>query len=306
MPRFIIFGSVAWDRPVWLDRPLEQGGRILGLVSQDSNSELPGGRLGGGGANAAACLANAGHDVAVWSTLRDDPQGQQIRKHLSALGVNCAFLHPTEWIGGETLVLIEPNGERTILFQHSDPDLDLSLRRLLKRQDAKVDLAAVQSFNPDGIYIRSMYPGFESLGELEETCVVSHWPQLTGEGVLPADVLIGSKEDLIADSSLEGVFERGREACGRRLKWVIVTEGKTGGEIISATGRTVFSSPAIQQVDATGAGDAFAAGVLEALVAGGDIFEAARHGAIWGSRTASLKGSAEQRPPQTYPSWGRA
>ena len=235
--------------------------------------------------------------------MRDDPRGQHMREQLITLGIDCSFLHPTEWMGGETLVLIEPTGERTIVFQHSDPDLDLSLRRQLKRQDAEVDIAAIQPFHPDGIYLRSVYPGFESLGELKEACIVSHWPQSVGEEVLPADVLIGSKEDLIATNFLDDVFEKGREACGDRLKWVIVTQGKAGGEIVSATKRTAFSSPAVQQVDATGAGDAFAAGVLEALVAGGDIVEAARHGAVWGSRTASLEGSAEKRAAQTYPAW---
>ena len=99
------------------------------------------------------------------------------------------------------------------------------------------------------------------------------------------------------------MFEQGRKACGERLKWVIVTEGKLGGEIVGPDKRIRYSSPSVEQVDATGAGDAFAAGLLEALVAGGDIVEAVQHGAVWGGRTASLKGCAELRPPLTYQPW---
>lgn len=305
MARFLVFGSVAWDRPIWLDRPLSSGGRLLGLMSSESGSRLAAGRLGGGGANSAACLKNAGNDVAIWCAVRTDAVGKLITDALDDLGIDTSFLKPAPSIIGETLVFIEPGGERTILFQHAEPDLDRTMRRMRKQESAPVSMDKILEYAPSGIYLRSVFSGIEDLRALPELTCVAHWPQ-HGESQIPANILIGSKADLGDYVSPADAFAQGQKACGKRLKWLILTSGKEGGEIHSETGCVRFKSASVTQVDATGAGDAFAAGVLEAVTLGADIVEAAEHGARWGAATASLKGCAESRPPNTYRSWANA
>lgn len=303
MARFLVFGSVGWDRPIWLNQPLSRGARLLGFSGSDQTSNLPKGRLGGAAPNAAACLVNAGHQVSVWSALRNDEVGQSIRSRLIDLGIDVSFLHAMDPVGGETMILIEPDGERTILFQHGDPNLDRTLRRVLKQQTAKIDLSKIQRFKPDGIILRSLFHGFEQLAQMHRVSTVAHWPQGAQTSTIPADVLIGSRDDLVTAQLLDHPFSHAANACGDRLKGLIITNGKSGGEVISEHRRIAFSSPSVEQIDATGAGDAFAAGVLEALTAGADLVEAAQHGAVWGSTSAGLIGSAELRAEETFRPW---
>ncbi len=305
MSRFLVFGSIGWDRPIWLDQPLSSGARLLGFSGSDHTSNLPEGRLGGAASNGAACLVNAGHQVAVWSALRTDEVGQDIKNRLIDLGIDVSFLHAMEPVGGETMILIEPDGERTILFQHGDPNLDRTLRRVLKQQTARIDLSKIQSFNPDGMILRSLFHGFEQLAHLHQVSTVAHWPQGAQTSIIPADVLIGSRDDLVTAQLLDHPFAHAAKACGGRLKGLIITNGKSGGEVITEQRRIAFVSPSVKQVDATGAGDAFAAGVLDALIAGADLVEAAQHGATWGSTSAGLIGSAEPRAEDTFRSWHR-
>lgn len=299
----MVFGSVGWDRPIWLDQPLKSGARLLGLIDSEDAFHLPQGRLGGAASNASACLINAGHHVAVWSAVRDDETGAHVRAALLDLGVDTSNLSVTETIPGQTMILIEPNGERTIFFQHADPDLNRTIRHAMKRQAAKIDIAKVSAFRPEGILLRALFSNYADLSALSDVISVGHWPQSSNVAEMPADVLIGSRDDLKAYGLLEDAFQHAKKACGNRLKWIIVTDGKSGGEIFGEAKRFAYSSPVIHQIDATGAGDSFAAGVLEALVKGADIVEAAHHGASWGAKTASLRGSAEIRPTGTYTSW---
>lgn len=303
MARFLIFGSVAWDRPIWLDRSLVSGGRIQGLIGSEGATDIAAGRLGGAGANASACLKNAGHDVAVWSALRKDAVGQKIRRQLEIIGIETVFLMPAPPALGETFVLIEPSGERTIVFQHTHVDLDRQMRRALKQNSAPVSLSDVEAFAPDGIHLRSLFTGSAALCGLHDVVSVAHWPQSVTENSIAADILIGSKDDLPSSQSPDETFRDGQKACGGRLKWMILTAGERGGTIYSEDQEIEFSSVEVSQIDATGAGDAFAAGVLEAYTAGADIVEAARHGAQWGAATAGLRGCAELRPSGTYAPW---
>ncbi|MEL6377281.1 MAG: carbohydrate kinase family protein [Pseudomonadota bacterium] len=305
MARFMIFGSVGWDRPIWLDRKLDVGGRILGFREQSATDTQISGRLGGGAANAAACLANAGHDAAVWSITSPDQIGDQIEASLATLGVNCDYLKRHKLVAGTTWILIAPDGERTILFEHSDPNLNRTLRRLQKQQLGKIEIKKVEAYGPNGVYLRSAFDGFADLNKLSESIIVSHWPQLIDQRPLPADILIGSKDDLITAGLYRDAFDVARKACAPRFKWLIVTDGKRGGEIYSRDNKWSYASPYVEQLDATGAGDSFAAGVLEAMTAGADIVEAASHGAVWGAKSASLPGSAEPRPEKTYLNWAR-
>ncbi|MEO1189425.1 MAG: PfkB family carbohydrate kinase, partial [Pseudomonadota bacterium] len=176
---------------------------------------------------------------------------------------------------------------------------------MLKQKTAKIDLSRVQSFNPDGMILRSLFHGFEQLAHMQQVSTVAHWPQGVQSSIIPADVLIGSRDDLVIAKLLDDPFAHATKACGGRLKGLIITNGKSGGEVITEQRRIAFASPSVEQIDATGAGDAFAAGVLEALTAGADLVEAAQHGAAWGSTSAGLIGSAEPRAKDTFRSWHR-
>ena len=84
----------------------------------------------------------------------------------------------------------------------------------------------------------------------------------------------------------------GRAQVGERLTAFVVTHGS--GPMLAygdAGCLQVLPKPALA-VDTTGAGDVFAAGVLDALAAGAELEAALTHAAGWGAIAVGLASSA--------------
>ncbi len=111
MPTLLIIGALALDRPIRLDGPLRAGGR---LRARSLDGALAG-RLGGGAANAGCALLAAGHAVRVASVLADDADGARTRALAQAAGLDLTLVRSRSGATPQTLVLIEPTGERTII-----------------------------------------------------------------------------------------------------------------------------------------------------------------------------------------------
>jgi sugar/nucleoside kinase (ribokinase family) len=69
-------------------------------------------------------------------------------------------------------------------------------------------------------------------------------------------VVVGS-ETQYDDVASAGVFETVRSVSGEQLEWVVVTRGREGADAYAASGDVHVDAVATDQVDATGAGDAF-------------------------------------------------
>ena len=86
-------------------------------------------------------------------------------------------------------------------------------------------------------------------------------------------------------------YAHARARFGDLLRWVVVTNGRAGAtaygpdEVI-----TVPALPALQ-VDAAGAGDAFAAGLLHGLLLSQPISDAMALGARWGAAAVETRQS---------------
>ena len=107
MGTVIVVGHVNHDRVWSLASPLASGARIT-----YSDRTV---RLGGGGFHTGAQLAKLGNEVRLVSNLMDDGHGQAALATLKAIGFD---LRHVTMLAGETLfteILLEPNGERTIL-----------------------------------------------------------------------------------------------------------------------------------------------------------------------------------------------
>jgi site-specific DNA-methyltransferase (adenine-specific) len=270
---FLVIGAVALDRPVRLDRPLAPGGRLQGRSLDGALA----GRLGGGGANAGVALARAGHRVALAGFVADDAEGQAALAAAQAAGLDVTRVGRRAGDSRTTLILIDPLGERVVLGLDAPsvppPQLDPP--------------GAGESF--DGLYVRAAFPGADAWTRACRGPVIAHWP--AGNFAGPCDVLVASADDCAA-ADLADPFAAARAQVGDRLKWMVVTHG--AGEVAAHDGaRSVrVTPPAARVVDSTGAGDAFAAGLLEALAAGAGIEDALRHACAWGAVAVGLDSSA--------------
>ena len=261
MARIVVVGSVSIDEIVTLRQPLRAGAHLDGREQ--------GRRVGGGAANTAIPLAFAGHGVTVVSAVGTDREGSTILARLSEAGVDTTQVMRRAGPSTRSLVVVEPDGERTIVNLHRCRE-EGPPRRL-------------RTLPADVIYVRSRDLHLASIlaGRLDSALVVAHVPP-SGPGVRPAHVLVASAADLSDDERL-AAWETGRRAAGNALGWIVVTRGAGGAEAHSADRRFHVPARETSPADSTGAGDVFAAGLLHALASGSPMETALAIAVAWGT-----------------------
>ena len=98
--------------------------------------------------------------------------------------------------------------------------------------------------------------------------------------------MVGS-ETQYHDVTSAGFFEAIRSVSGERLEWVVVTRGREGADAYTASGQVHVDAIAADQIDATGAGDAFTVGMMHGLLQGDGMVTALQAGAAWGAATVA-------------------
>ena len=252
MARIVVIGSVAYDEVLRLTEPLQSGAHLNGVTT--------GTRLGGGGANTAMALAAAGHAVTLLAAVGRDAAGEALLAELEAAGVDTHQVVRLDQPTTRSLVLIDPTGERTVVNvarceEEGPPE------RLL-------DLPA------EAIYVRSRRGDLAPLlaAKVASALVVAHMPPIE-TGSRPAHVLVASASDL-SPNAIHNPLALGRKVSGQCLDWVVLTAGAAGASAVAANEQRQVAAEHVQPVDTTGAGDAFAAGLIHALVSGQPLSEA--------------------------------
>lgn len=288
--RFLVFGTIAWDEPIRLYSALRSGGRMLGET-------LPA-RLGGGGANAGAALANAGHEVAVAAGVAEDARGEALLAEAARAGIDLRFVSRGPAKSMRTLIFLEPNGERAILgLDWRPPSPEAPRPQPITRE-------LVEAYAPDGIFLRSASAGVGLAVQGFAGPILAHWPFALESGAA-ADVLIASRDD-VGEAPGGDPLAWAKAKLGHRCAFAVITDGAHGAQAFGEAG--VLHQPAdpARVVDTTGAGDIFAAGLLEALVAGAGMAQALAHASAWGKAAVECEGSAPLgAPPGTFPAFGR-
>jgi sugar/nucleoside kinase (ribokinase family) len=278
MANLLVIGAVSLDRPVWIDRPLVSGGRLRGR-SQDG---MLAPRLGGGGANAACALMAAGHQVKVATSLADDPDGSDALTLAQAAGLDLSLASFRAGRSPATIILIDPTGERTII------GMDGKIGTMPDIPPPQI----APDYRPDGLFIRAPYLGAAAWAEMTAGPIILHWPAQDYAG--RADVVVTSAGDLDSVPA-DQMFEKISSQMNQRPEWVIVSRGAQGAQAFSASLALSARAPAANVVDATGAGDIFAAGILDALCAGAHMADALAHACQWGAWAVGQNGSAPDK-----------
>ncbi len=289
---------MAWDRPLVLNHPLSKGGRAQAFGSISAPGALPEGRLGGGGANAAAALVNAGHRATVASAVPQGATGDKVLAAAEDLGIDTRFARRVPLGNSSTLILIEPDGERVVL-QLMDREIGTT-----GKLEAMMDAFAAATAHAWGEdrYSAIFHRAGRVAPELNlldfQGIILAQGPLA---GATPSDYVVASQDDIERAGLTAGdMWERTRTLAAERLKALIITDGPRGGSAITASGTVPYTTPQVKQRDSTGAGDCFAAGFLEAITSGADLLAALNHGALWGAQTAARMGSALGCNEQIY------
>lgn len=272
----MLIANLNCDRILLLDKPLITGGR---------HHYTDGGRrLGGGGANTGLGLVWAGHSVALVSQVGKDETADWLLAEASLHGLDCSLLHRNDVATPELLLVMTPDGERTII----------------RPQRPKFSLGTPPAFSRwDALYINSSAEGCEDWARaaMADTLVVAQLAK--DERPRPCHVLITSKSDLAGRCALP-VWQYGQSIAGSDLRYFVVTDGANGAFVYSASGSDYVPAVESRVVDTTGAGDAFASGLINGLLAQRTITEAMAVGAQWASFAVATQSSIPGKELKQY------
>jgi sugar/nucleoside kinase (ribokinase family) len=240
-------------------------------------------RPGGGGANVAARLAQAGVRTLLVARVGEDARGRAAIEELRADGVELEIAIDAQRPTGTCVVIVEPGGERTMLpdrganaaLEPSDLPIDefvegkhlhLSGYTLLDPGSRSAGLVALEHARAAGMSISVDPASAAPLQDLGPHAFLG-WTRrasLLLPNLEEAAVLTGARDP---EAAAWALAKDGRE--------VVITLGKEGA--LWSDGETVVrapASPAPSRVDSTGAGDAFTAGWLASRLSGEEPGEA--------------------------------
>ena len=293
-PHVICVGDVMIDVVATLPGPLTRG----------SDTPAPISLIGGGAAaNAAAWLAAGGMDVTLVARVGDDALGRQAQADLAAAGVDPHLVVDARAATGSCIVLVDVSGERTMI-----PDSGANAR--LSPADVEASL-----FAPGRHLHLSAYSLFHdgrdaALRALElargagmsiSVDAASSAP-LAAFGASRFADLVGGDLLLLANQDEAGVLTGvedphvGVTVLGARFSAAVVKLGADGA--LWSDGSLVLQAAAVPvagvepvRTDTTGAGDAFAAGLLAARLSGARPLAALQAGNRLAARACAQRGA---------------
>ncbi|WP_414943467.1 ribokinase [Amycolatopsis sp. cmx-11-32] len=275
----LVIGSANADLVVPVDRRPGGGETVLGGDTVLS----PGGK----GANTAVAAARLGADVALLGAVGDDPYGELLKRSLGESGVNTTLLRTSERPTGIAYITVTPDGENSILVS---PGANSGLRP----EDIDLDGAEIVVLSLEIPLETVEHAVAKAAGAGVRTLVnLSPAAELSAKTLENVDVLLVNEH--------EAAFLLGGEADFPKLldlgpKAAVVTLGAKGAMVVTAEGVTEVSSPKVEAVDTTGAGDAFAGALATSLAKGEGLADAARQAVKVAAITVTRQGAQPSYP----------
>ncbi len=223
--------------------------------------------LGGGGTNVAVSLAREGFKTAVIARFGRDSLGQFVIKKLNKEKVSLDFAVQIDETTDSSVVLIGPDGGRTILVYRGPTGLE----------SENIDFS---SLDAKWFYLGSLEGNLNLVTELlsyaEKNKIKVFWN--------PGKRELQQKEKLIPLIDQTTVFMVNRQEAGMLLdldldhkgfwprvkelgaKMTIITDGENGAYLQYSQGVHYLPALDLDVVDQTGAGDAFGSGFLAGLL----------------------------------------
>ncbi|MEF8813946.1 MAG: PfkB family carbohydrate kinase [Halovenus sp.] len=245
MTRVVCAGHVNWDVTL----------RVEALPEADGETQVKSHRRAGGGsaANVSAALAGLGHDPLVVGSVGDDDFGPLVRQELEGAGVDCTHL---QQVAGETTV-----------------------KYLIVDADAEVHVLASdgvnEAFGPEDV----PEPTLAGAGVLHLTGQRPGTAKRLAERARGTETLVsvdpgrrvGQREFGPVFEGADIIFLNEREAAAvesGESTQTVVKKGGDGATVEWDGQRAHHDGFDVGPVDTAGAGDAFAAGFLSALLDG--------------------------------------
>ncbi len=256
--------------------------------------------IGGKGANQAVAASRLGARVVLVGAVGDDDWGRAVRGALASEGIDLAHVQNVPNVHtGVGVITVVPGGENTVVVAPG-ADLAISVEDVERAAGAisEADVLLVQGELRPEVTQHAM-----ALARNSNTVVVYNAaPALAlPEGFLQlVDVLVanrGEASELLGDAARE----IGPPGLARRLaclgpEKVVLTLGSEGAFHFNGTELEHVEAFPVAAVDATGAGDAFAAGLAVLRSEGARLKDAVRFACAAGALAATVAGAIPSLP----------
>jgi len=283
--RVIVVGDVMTDIVATLSKPIAHGSDTPARIVQ---------RGGGAGANLAAWLARTGIAVTLIGRVGNDPAGRAAVVSLRAEGVDARLDVDAERPTGTCVVLVEPGGERTML---PDAGANAGLRAAPLPVGARhLHLAGYALLHPGSrpaaraALARARSAGLPvSVDPSSAAPLARTGPETFLGWVEGAELLIPNRAEAAVLAGTDDPEAAARALCAHARE-VVVKLGAGGALWTDGSALVHSPAPAVAEADTTGAGDAFAAGLLGARMAGAAPAVALRAGCALAARAVAREG----------------
>jgi 2-dehydro-3-deoxygluconokinase len=283
--------------------------------------------VAGAESNVAVGVARLGHSVSWAGVVGADPHGEYILRQLRSEGIQVQHRLDTSRSTG-VMFLEQRTADLTRAFYYragsagstlSRADVDLALNagpRVLHLTGITAALSAEARAALEYAAERAAAAGV--VVSLDVNYRSKLWTRDEARAVLApiarhADVLIASDDelDLVASAAIIGSGSAGdsgsvgnddaetalaEELLARGVTEVVVKRGAHGAGVHTAAGRFESPAVAVTSIDTVGAGDAFTAGYLSALLDGEDVAGRLHRGTVMGAFAVSTAGDWEGLP----------
>ena len=287
--RVLVVGDVMTDIIVRPEGPIVPG--------SDRRAEIRN-RPGGSGANQAVWLAAAGAEVLFAARVGASDRAMY-ENYFRGLGVVPAIAADRDKPSGVLVTILDPGGERSFLTDRG-ANLNLSSEDLPESLLDGAGLVLVSGYSFFAPGPRAAVQGLlraarqrgvpiaidpASIGFLAEV-----GPHLFRDWVGPADWLFANQDEAELLSG-EAEFEMQVQSLGQQFTNVVIKRGSLGAALGGRDG-LIESRPApvVAVLDTTGAGDAFAAGFVAALLRGEKAAACLEAGIASGARAVQVVG----------------
>lgn len=266
-----VLGSVTWDWVVRVDS--------LPAHGYSTNGVSRGGRPGGGAANVARALASAGLDVHFVGIVGRDRIGDALVNDLKWWGVDVSHVQRSASGNARTIVLIDGMGEKSIVALDS---IQFKLDRIPVEDVRTADAVFFDGYHPElAFLVRDL--------SSRVPLIVSGMPH-SQASPWPVNVVVGSRFDY-PPAWHRYLHSRVSSFLGHPPDVVLMTRGSRGAVAFLPDRKVSVPSTRVRQVDTTGAGDSFAAGVLYAMIKRYDMNDVLKLGVKWGASTVTVDSS---------------
>jgi len=284
------------------------GSANIDLVSSVASLPVPGETVlgnsfiktpGGKGANQAVAASKLGGEVSFVGCIGSDQEGEILRSSLKNANVNCDFLISRPEVStGNAMIGVDAEGNNSIIVNSgansaltqedivAAKEIVESAQVVLMQLEISTKCLEVAVEMASGIKILNPAPVVDISKKLLEKI----------------DVLIPNRIELARLSnkeSFKNLDELEAAAKGLGIQTVIVTLGSAGALLVSDKQTELISSPAVESVDTTGAGDAFCGSMAESLSRGLSFLESVEYSVTAGALSTTTYGAQISMPTRS-------